>query len=227
MEEIFNFLNAILINNNRPWFQQHKDLYQKAQAQMNIIAEKLILGISKFDNSVQGITVSDCTYRIYRDTRFSTDKTPYKTHLGAFICPRGKKSGLAGYYFHLEPEGAEYIGANGLYVGMYCPTPQILKSVREDLIINGKEFEDAIKKAKNFTLDTEHSLSRVPKDFPKDSPYAEYLKMRAYNLDQKISDKMLYDSHLIEWAIDEFKTTYNFNQFLNRSALFAMENGNC
>lgn len=64
---------------------------------------KAIDGIAAFDPSVRGLTVKDCTWRIYRDTRFSPDKTPYKTHMGAFVAPRGKKGGYSGYYFHVEP----------------------------------------------------------------------------------------------------------------------------
>ena len=64
--------------------------------------EQLILGIQSFDSNINNLSVKDCTYRIYRDARFSKDKTPYKTHMGAFISPNGKKSGYSGYYFHIE-----------------------------------------------------------------------------------------------------------------------------
>lgn len=226
MKEIFEFLDGVLRNNNRPWFQEHKDLYVKAQDKINKMAEQLIEGVSKFDEACKGLAVKDCTYRIYRDIRFSPDKRPYKTHIGVFVCPRGKKSGLAGYYFHLEPQGADYIGGSGLHVGMYAPEKWMVKSIREDLLVDGKSFGDAIEKAHNFKLNTANSLSKVPQGFPKDSPYAEYLKLKDYGMSQPITDEMLYSNHLIEWALDEFRTTYDFNSFLNRSAIFAMENEN-
>ena len=81
--------------------------------------------MQKFDPLTRGLTLKDCTYRFYRDTRFSPDKSPYKRHFGLFICPNGKKSGLAGYYFHVEGENAEYLGHNGLYPGMYMCEPFI------------------------------------------------------------------------------------------------------
>ena len=224
MEDVITFLNGILINNNRPWFQENKNLYLKAQNQINKIAVELINGISKFDSSINNLTISDCTYRIYRDIRFSPDKRPYKTHMGIYVCPQGKKSGLAGYYLHFEAEGSEYLGLNGLYTGMYNPDKESLKSIREDICYDGASFEDAIKKAKNFTLDTSCSLSKTPKDFPKNTPYDYLLRLKQYNLIQAMPKEMLFSQHMIEWALEEFKTSLDFNTLLNKAALFAREN---
>lgn len=224
MEDVITFLNGILINNNRPWFQENKNLYLKAQDQINKIAVELINGISKFDSSINNLTISDCTYRIYRDIRFSPDKRPYKTHMGIYVCPQGKKSGLAGYYLHFEAEGAEYLGLNGLYTGMYNPDKESLKSIREDICYDGASFEDAIKKAKNFTLDTSCSLSKTPKDFPKNTPYDYLLRLKQYNLIQAMPKEMLFSRHMIEWVLEEFKTSLDFNTLLNKAALFAREN---
>lgn len=223
MEDVITFLNKILVNNNRPWFQENKNLYLKAQNQINKIAVELINGISKFDSSINNLTISDCTYRIYRDIRFSPDKRPYKTHMGIYVCPQGKKSGLAGYYLHFEAEGAEYLGLNGLYTGMYNPDKESLKSIREDICYDGASFEDAIKKAKNFTLDTSCSLSKTPKDFPKNTPYDYLLRLKQYNLIQAMPKEMLFSRHMIEWVLEEFKTSLDFNTLLNRAALFAKE----
>ena len=108
MEEILRFLDDVLHNNNRPWFQEHKNQFLKAQANFNALAEQIIDGVQKFDDNCKGLTLKDCTYRFYRDTRFSPDKRPYKTHFGVFVCPEGKKSMLAGYYFHLEAKESVY-----------------------------------------------------------------------------------------------------------------------
>ena len=204
-------------------FKKNKNLYLKAQNQINKIAVELINGISKFDSSINNLTISDCTYRIYRDIRFSPDKRPYKTHMGIYVCPQGKKSGLAGYYLHFEAEGAEYLGLNGLYTGMYNPDKESLKSIREDICYDGASFEDAIKKAKNFTLDTSCSLSKTPKDFPKNTPYDYLLRLKQYNLIQAMPKEMLFSRHMIEWVLEEFKTSLDFNTLLNRAALFAKE----
>ena len=223
MKDVMTFLNGVLMNNNRPWFQENKDLYLKAQERINNMTVELIEGISKFDSSVKNLSVSDCTYRIYRDIRFSPDKRPYKTHMGIYVCPNGKKSGLAGYYLHFEGEDAEYLGCNGLFTGLWNPDKNALKNIREDICYDGGAFEKAIEKAKNFTLDTSCSLSKTPKDFPKDSPYDYLLRLKQYNLVQTLPEGMLYSDNLIEWALEEFKTSLEFNQLLNRAVMFSID----
>ena len=223
MKDVMTFLNGVLMNNNRPWFQENKDLYLKAQERINTMTIELIEGISKFDSSVKNLSVSDCTYRIYRDIRFSPDKRPYKTHMGIYVCPNGKKSGLAGYYLHFEGEDAEYLGCNGLFTGLWNPDKNALKNIREDICYDGATFEKAIEKAKNFTLDTSCSLSKTPKDFPKDSPYDYLLRLKQYNLVQTLPEGILYSDNLIEWALEEFKTSLEFNQLLNRAVMFSEE----
>ncbi|MBO5809875.1 MAG: DUF2461 domain-containing protein [Bacteroidales bacterium] len=223
MKDVMTFLNGVLVNNNRPWFQENKDLYQKAQNKIYAMAETLISGISKFDSSIKNLSVSDCTYRIYRDIRFSPDKRPYKTHMGIYVCPNGKKSGLAGYYLHFEGDGAEYIGCNGLFTGLWNPDKNTLKSIREDICYDGDAFVDAINKAGNFTLDTSNSLTKNPKDFPPHHKHDTLLRLKQYNLVQELPEGMLYSDHLIEWALEEFKTSLEFNNLLNRAAMFARE----
>lgn len=223
MKNVMNFLNEILVNNNRPWFQEHKDLYLKAQNRIHELAVELIDGISKFDASIKNLSVSDCTYRIYRDIRFSTDKRPYKTHMGIYVCPGGKKSGLAGYYIHFEGDNAEYLGCNGLFTGLWNPDKNALKNIREDICYDGASFEKAINKARNFTLDTSCSLTKTPKDFPKDTPHDYLLRLKQYNLIQRIPDDILHSDNMIEWALEEFKTSLDFNNILNRAVLFKEE----
>ena len=223
MKDVMTFLNGVLMNNNRPWFQENKNLYLKAQERINNMTVELIEGISKFDSSVKNLSVSDCTYRIYRDIRFSPDKRPYKTHMGIYVCPNGKKSGLAGYYLHFEGEDAEYLGCNGLFTGLWNPDKNALKNIREDICYDGATFEKAIEKAKNFTLDTSCSLSKTPKDFPKDSPYDYLLRLKQYNLVQTLPEGMLYSDNLIEWVLEEFKTSLEFNQLLNRAVMFSID----
>ncbi len=223
MEEILTFLEGIAQNNNREWFLAHKDQYQKADKTFRLFAEQLILGIGKFDPSCQGLTVKDCTYRFYRDLRFSPDKRPYKSHFGAFICPNGKTSSLSGYYFHLQPQNDENLKRSLICTGMYAPDKNMLKSLRDEVLYNGQPFVDAIAKAPHFALDTEHNTVRVPNGYPKDHPYSDLFKQRDWLLVQNINGTMLYDKHLMEWALEEFKTTFEFSRLLNRTVNFEME----
>ncbi len=219
MEEIFNFLEGVLRNNNRPWFQEHKSQYLRAQQLFNGIAEQLIEGVQKFDDNCKGLTLKDCTYRFYRDTRFSPDKRPYKTHFGVFVCPQGKSSMLSGYYFHLEPKEAEYLGHNMICTGMYCPDQAMLKAIREEIMFDGATLVKAIKKADTFGLDTARNMKRVPNGYPKDHEYAELLKQRDWLLVEDMSDDLLFSPHLVEWALSEFKKTKDYCQWLNAAVL--------
>lgn len=213
METILKFLGELKENNNREWFEANRERYKSVQEEFNAFTEKLIEGITLFDSAVKGVTVKDCTYRIYRDVRFSPNKEPYKTHMGAYMCPGGKKSGRAGYYFHLEPNNSL------LACGLHCPEPKVMKSVRDEIFDNGKEFSAAIKCAKEFTVDQTSKLQRVPKGYPADSEYAEYLKLKEFDLIKTID----IQGNVLENTLKEFKSAKKFNDLLNKAVQYAQE----
>ena len=107
MKRVIEFLQNLVANNNKVWFDAHKDEYLLAKKVFEDFTEQLIAKVEAFDPSVKGLKVKDCTYRIYRDVRFSKDKSPYKTHMGCYICRGGKKSGYSGYYFHVATEQSD------------------------------------------------------------------------------------------------------------------------
>ena len=132
MKSVLEFLTDLAQNNNREWFAANKERYTDALAVFTQFSERFIAGIQQFDDSMPGITPKDCMWRIYRDTRFSKDKTPYKDHFGVYPCagqpgkPQtlGKHSDRAGYYFHVQP------GQCMFAAGMWCPNPDLLNAVR-------------------------------------------------------------------------------------------------
>lgn len=223
MEKVVNFLNNLRLNNNRPWFEEHKGEYKDALEIFNLFTEKLIAGISSFDPSVKNLTVKDCTYRIYRDVRFSTDKSPYKTHMGAFVSPKGKGSGYSGYYFHIEAKGSEYIGGHILSTGIYRPAPVVVKNIREEIMLNGKEFQETIDMASGFKLDIGDALKRIPTGFPADNEYAEYFKLKDYFLMKFVDDSFILGENLLERTVNEYKKTLAFNTLLNKVVDYAYE----
>lgn len=223
MKEVFDFLVQLRQNNNRQWFTDHKSEYLRINARFNEFVEALIAGIANFDPSVKNLTVPDCTYRIYRDIRFSTDKSPYKTHVGAYICPGGKKSGNAGYYFHIESVGDGFLGDSMMTSGLYMPDKKSLYSVREDILCNGELYMKAINKAIGFKLFMEDSLKRTPLGFTADSPYSEYLKLKNFLLERKINTLFLSDSDLLKKTISGFEKTLDFVMLLNRAVDYARE----
>ena len=215
MERVVNFLNNLNKNNNKVWFDTHKKEFLEAQAVFNDFVDRLIKGISEFDPQVKNLSVKDCTYRIYRDVRFSNDKTPYKSHMGAFISPHGKNSGYSGYYFHIEASGANYIGGHILSTGIYRPAPKVLKSIREEIMLNGEKLLKAVSVANGFNLDSGDALKRVPSGFPADSQFAEFFKLKNYFLVQYVDDNFISSNNLLENTILEYKKTLVFNNLLN------------
>lgn len=223
MKEILDFLTALRHNNNREWFAAHKSEYLLINAIFNDMVERLIAQIGKFDKDIAPLTVKNCVYRIYRDTRFSPDKTPYKTHIGAYLSRGGKNAGFAGYYFHLEPElvgeDGGFLGGSLLACGLHCPEPKVLKSVREDIFAQGELYQKALKKAAGFVLDTHNTLKRTPKGFPANSPYDEWLKLKDFSAMKRIDI-----AHLtIEECAAQLRTMQPLNDLLNRAVEYAFE----
>lgn len=222
MTETLDFLQRLRANNDREWFDAHRSEWTHVKRHFAAFTERLIAGITSFDPSVRGLRAQDCTYRIARDTRFSADKTPYKSHLGAYIAPHGKKSGFAGYYFHLEPSDDSPLGNSLLAAGLYCPEPVVLRSVREEILDHGDELTRAMSEARGFLLDTTVRLKRVPTGFPADSAYADLLKQKSFGIEKPIPGEMLPDAGtLLEYAVGEFRRTQPFVSQLNRAVAYA------
>ena len=220
MKNIIDFLAALQQNNNREWFEDNKAWYREVRGEFDGFVARLIDGIAAFDSTVGGLAVKDCTYRIYRDTRFSKNKEPYKTYMGAYVCRNGKKSGYAGYYFHIEPSGKGVVGRHLLSAGIYLPEPDVLKSIREEICDNGQRFTALIKRAKGFRLSEDSKLSRYPLGFPQDSSYAEYLKLKDVYLEKFMEESFLTAPGLLENTLKEFRTTVGFVALLNRAVDF-------
>ena len=104
MKEIIHFLRELRMHNNREWFNAHKDEYTRLRKTFETYINQLIVLIGEKDEELHGLEASVCLYRIYRDIRFSPDKTPYKTHFAAYMARGGKNSPRAGYYLHIEPD---------------------------------------------------------------------------------------------------------------------------
>lgn len=224
MREVVDFLRRLHDHNNRSWFEAHKAEWLQLQERVHIFAEGLIEGIAAFDPAVRGLSVKDCTYRIYRDIRFSPDKSPYKTWLGIFIAPHGKKAGYAGYYFHLEGDPSDGLTEGHLlFAGLHLPHPTVLRSVREEILDNGAEFEENIRRAKGFELDRSEMLRRTPAGFPTGTAVDEWLRLKEVALCRTFGDDFLCGGDLLERTLAEFRKTTPFVQQLNRAVQYAYE----
>lgn len=224
MKEIITFLQELRQNNNREWFIANKARYTALQAKFYTFVAELIGEISRFDDSITGLTAKDCTYRIYRDVRFSTDKSPYKVHMGAFICPGGKKSGYSGYYFHVGPGGEGYPYGHMLATGDYCHEPKALQIIREDIAGGEGDFDAIVRSvAPTFTLDYDSSLKRNPKGFEQETLYTEYLRLKAFCLTHIPSDEFMCSPNLAQRVAALFHQTKPFLSYINRAINYSKE----
>ena len=211
MREIYRFLEELKQNNNREWFNANKDWYLAVKAEHEAFVNRLIPALAKVDPEVDGLSARDCIFRIYRVVRFSPNKEPYKTHIGAYMVKGGKKSPRAGYDVHIEP------GNSLLSGGIWCPEPSLLKALRKDVYDNIDEFTGIIrdkKFQKYYTLDGE-KLKTVPQPFPKDFPEGEMLKYKSYTVTNNIPDTFLERDDAIEQLVERFALMQPFNRFLN------------
>lgn len=226
MKQILKFLRQLQANNTKEWFEAHKDEYKAIKAKVDALAAELIARIGEYDETVRGLTPKDCTYRIYRDVRFSKDKSPYKTHIGIYICRGGKKSGYSGYYFHIGTgEGDSYPGMHMMAAGDYCADPKALKIIREDIEFEADSFLSMVEsmKKEGFVLDDEYKLKRVPQGFSPDSPMADYLKYKVYCVVRSMDNDYLLQPNLAERVARDFRVTKPLLDFVNRAIEFAGE----
>lgn len=224
MKEILHFLRDLDAHNNREWFAANKGRYEAVMQRWNAFCEELIRAIGSYDEDIARLSVKDCTYRIYRDTRFSLDKSPYKTHFGAFLSKGGKRSMHAGYYFHVGTGGGSgYPHAHMLAAGNYCYEPQVIKMLREDISFGWEEFKSSVLDVADprFTLDMDGALKRVPKEYPADAPYADFMRLKSYTLLTTFDDAFLLQPHLAERVAELFRTVKPFNDYINRAVDFS------
>jgi len=211
---IFTFLEELKNNNNREWFTAHKEDYLKAKESFDAFINEVIPLVREIDPQVDMVTAKDCTFRIYRDVRFSKEKSPYKTNMGAYIARGGKSSQMAGYYVHIEP------GASFLAGGLYMPQPEVLKTVREEIYYHFDEFSRIIEEQKFIEafgrIEDDQKLVNPPKGFPKDFPGIELLKYKNYAVMHYVSDQQTLDGNYAGHVRKIFERLYPLNVFFNR-----------
>lgn len=209
----FDFLKALRNHNNRDWFNEHKSDYLAAKEEFESLVENLIERIGKFDKDIADLSARDCIFRIYKDIRFSKDKSPYKTNMGAWMVKDGKKAESgAGYYLHIEPGGC-FLGG-----GAYMPQPDWLQALRNRIYKNWKEFE-RINNGKSFKkyfspMEAE-TLKRLPAGFNPDHPAAELMKQKHFVVLHRFADKQALSGSFDKYCADVFKVMRPFNTFLN------------
>ena len=209
-----SFLSELKENNYREWFLLNKASYDDAKKNFETLVQQIIDKMVEFEPIIKGLEVKSCVYRINRDIRFSNDKSPYKSHFGAFIVRGGKKNGdkFAGYYVHIE-QGKSIIAG-----GAYMPPSPWLAAIREKIdrepgefkkIINNKDF------IKYFRQIDGEKLKNPPKGYTSENPNIDLLKFKSYLVMNEVTDKFVLSDDYPQHVIAVFKAMKPFNDFLN------------
>ena len=204
-QDVFNFLNQLKLNNNRDWFKKNKSLHDRSKKLVTNYAEELFQQL-KVDNQLDRVKV----FRIYRDVRFSKNKTPYKTHFGISF-HRIKPKYRGGYYLHIEP------GNSFIATGFWKPEKEDLLRIRKEIEADHSYFKNVVqhptlnKKWGTLKGDT---LKTAPKGFEKDHPGIEHLRFKQFIFMKKINDQEIVKANFNDWIKEQFKAAKPFVNFM-------------
>jgi uncharacterized protein (TIGR02453 family) len=206
-KQSFDFLKELSKNNNRDWFNAHKDKYLKAHENIIQFADALLVEMNKHDK-IETITGKESLFRIYKDIRFSKDKTPYSCRWsGGF--QRATKKLRGGYYFHLEPGKSFQAG------GFWGPEPADIQRIRQDIDLNYKEWKKLLANktlVKSFDGMMGDQVGSAPRGYSKDHPAIDLLRYKQYIFKHPFTDKEVLSPDFLKKLNEGFK---NMRPFLN------------
>lgn len=183
-KDSLDFLTDLSKNNNREWFNTHRDRYMEAQGNIIAFADALIVELNKHDQ-IETLSGKKSLFRIYKDVRFSKEKIPYNQHWsGSF--KRATKKLRGGYYFRIEP------GNSGLAGGFWGPVPDDLKRIREDIDLNHKDWRAMLADktfVQTFGTIKGEQLGSVPRGYVKDHPAIDLLRYKQFILRHSFTDE--------------------------------------
>jgi len=192
----------------------NRKAYEEAKKNFEDFVTAVIEGISGFDPDFSELNPKHCIFRINRDIRISEDKSPYKSNFGAHFTKGGKKSPLAGYYFHLEP-GSSFIGG-----GAWMPPADMLRNIRQEIDYDLAAFEKIIKdKAfkKLYPRIDGEQLKKAPQGYDPENPAIAYLKYKSFTVGHPVADSLFAGKNLVKETVQSFRIMKPFIDFLNRA----------
>lgn len=212
-EIILGFMHDLRQHNTREWMHANHDRYVMAMACRDEYAAALIEAVASVDPAASLLSVRECVYRLARDIRFSTDKTPYKTHVGIFINPpEGKKSLRSGYYFHLEPGASFVCGGN---IGLPGP---LLAQVRKSIADNIEEYRGIVEDEdfrRMFPILGDNPVKTAPKGFSRDWEFINYVRPRNFIVSSAPDDSLFTRADSLEALRPYIEKMRLYNDFIN------------
>ena len=223
MKDILDFLTELSANNNREWFAEHKDWYQRCYARYVEFTEMYLSRLAELDPTLAGLQPKDCIWRIYRDVRFSHDKRPYKEWFGVFPAtgvpgkPKtwGKHSQRGGYYVHIQP------GQCMLAAGIWDPGKELLTALRKEIEANYEEVEAIMATPqwkRYFGQDFDPYwgvLKKAPAGFDPEFKHIDWLKHKTYTVSTPLTDEDVCSPGFIDKILDISAAAKPMNDFLN------------
>lgn len=203
----FEFLKLLNKNNNRDWFNGHKDEYLNQLSHIENFAEELLNKLKAHD-VIETPNGKKSLHRIYRDVRFSKNKTPYNIHWGGSFS-RATKARRGSYYFHLEPGNTFVAG------GFWGPNPEDLKRIRDEFSYDPKPFRSIISSKKFITTFKKlegAQIKTTPKGFNADDAAIDLLRYKQFQLIRRFTDVEVLQNDFIDKVNETFK---NMRPFLN------------
>lgn len=204
------FLKSLKKNNNRDWFNRHKDKFLEEQLGIEIFADTLLLALSAHDE-IETPSGKKSMHRIYRDTRFSADKTPYKTNWSGNF-KRATKLRRGGYYFHIEP-GNSFIGG-----GFWGPVATDLKRIRDDIAFDATPLRKILKSSSfvsTFGTLKGEQLKTTPKGFEPGNDAIDLLRYKQFLLIRKFTDKEVLSDTFAAAVNQVFKNMRPFFDYMS------------
>ena len=212
---LFQFLSELKENNSKIWFDLNRDRYKIIKEELESFTKEWIIELGKIDPTIGNLDAKKCGFRINRDVRFSNNKDPYKTNMGIFLNQGGKSAWNAGYYLHLEPNNCFFAAGN------HQPEADQLIKIRQEIDYNFDDFKNIITEktfVENFkTLNKENTLKKSPKAYTEDNPAIEYLKLKSFIVETKISDENVKNPIFINDLMKLSKSVKPLILFLNQA----------
>lgn len=218
-KETLQFLSDLSQNNNREWFTENKKRYEKFKTDYYNLTAEFLAEMKLLDPSLALLEVKNCVFRINRDIRFSKDKTPYKNHMGIWMSAGAKNANLAGYYVHLGHEESFIAG------GFHTPEAAELKKIRKEIAFFYDDLEEIVNEKSFQTLfggldrNENNSLKNAPKDYEKDHPAIEFLKLKNFTATHIFDIKEATKSDFVKQTVEKLIVLKPLNDFINRALL--------
>lgn len=211
-ESTFEFLRKLSRNNNREWFQANKTEYEAVRQNFVDFADKFLDELKATDPALYDTQIKDCIFRIYRDVRFSKDKSPYKLHFSAAFGAGGRKSGKSDYYLHIQDHGS-FLGG-----GFWNPTREELAILRQEIDYSPMRIKDIIYNPKfksRFPAISGDQLVRAPKGYSEDHPDIDLLKYKEMFFMRTYSNEEVKSRHFLNTIVEDAKLLKPFLDYLN------------